>query len=337
MEDEQPLNSNANNSNPMWRHSVISTTLSSLPLTRHSSAAAAAGDPTEGENCGSSDSSELYSKPVVFLDVMWNLAFVVVSVVVMLLALKETPSTPLRVWVSGYALQCLLHVGIVWFQYRTNTDFFADGDRVAANELSLSQTQRHSRIVKRLEFINTIVSSIWWVMGFYWIVVGGQSLLQDSPRLYWLTVVFLAFDVFFIIFCIVMACSFFLAIFCLIPVIAIAYAVATRKGASEDDIRSLPKYRYRLASPLRTMNNDEKQDAFGTGLESGSSNSSNELALYLEDSDCCICLSSYVEGAELYTLPCNHHFHCGCISKWLRINATCPLCKFNIHRCDTLV
>ncbi|KAK1576628.1 hypothetical protein Q3G72_015374 [Acer saccharum] len=337
MEDEQPLNSNGNNiNNSMWRHSMLSTTLS-LPLTRHSSHSC--GDPMEGENCGSSSgSSELYSKPVVFLDVMWNLAFVVVSVVVMLLAIKERPSTPLRVWVSGYAFQCLLHVGILWFHYLTNKNSAAaggGGDRVAVNELSPSQ--RYSSIVKKLETINTIVSSIWWMMGFYWIVVGGQSLLQDSPRLYWLTVVFLAFDVFFIIFCIVMACSFFLAIFCLIPIIAIAYAVATRKGACEDDIRSLPKYRYRLASPLRTVNNGEKQDAFGTGLESGSSNSSNELALYPEDSDCCICLCPYVDGVELHTLPCNHHFHCGCISKWLRINATCPLCKFNIRRADTLV
>jgi len=41
------------------------------------------------------------------------------------------------------------------------------------------------RIVKSLESINTMISSIWWVFGFYWIVAGGQALLQDSPRLYW--------------------------------------------------------------------------------------------------------------------------------------------------------
>lgn len=53
--------------------------------------------------------------------------------------------------------------------------------------------------------------------------------------------------------------------------------------------------------------------------------------------ECCICLYKYVDGVELCVLPCNHHFHHGCISKWLRINATCPLCKFNILRGDTLV
>ena len=40
-------------------------------------------------------------------------------------------------------------------------------------------------IVKKLEPMNTLASSVWWVFGFYWIVAGGQALLEDSPRLYW--------------------------------------------------------------------------------------------------------------------------------------------------------
>lgn len=46
--------------------------------------------------------------------------------------------------------------------------------------------------------------------------------------------------------------------------------------------------------------------------------------------ECCICLSPYEHGAELHALPCNHLFHATCIVKWLKMNATCPLCKFNI-------
>lgn len=51
--------------------------------------------------------------------------------------------------------------------------------------------------------------------------------------------------------------------------------------------------------------------------------------------DCCICLSSYEDGAELHTLPCNHHFHYNCIVKWLKMRATCPLCKHNILKGTT--
>lgn len=42
-----------------------------------------------------------------------------------------------------------------------------------------------NRAVKKLESLNAIMSLFWWMLGFYWIVVGGQALLQDAPRLYW--------------------------------------------------------------------------------------------------------------------------------------------------------
>ncbi|KAE9455850.1 hypothetical protein C3L33_12242, partial [Rhododendron williamsianum] len=235
-----------------------------------------------------------YSKPFLVLDVIWNLAFVLVSVFVLLITFREKPSTPLRVWIFG--------------------------------------------IAKRLESMNTVISSIWWVFGFYWIVLGGQALLQDSPRLYWLAVVFLAFDVFFMVFCIVMACVVFFALFCCFPVLAtIAYAMRIAEGASEHDIRTLPKFKYRWANSLRTPGNSRMQEPVELTMESGGSDSTPELPLHSEDSECCICLHQYVDGAELCALPCRHHFHVGCISKWLRINATCPLCKFNILRGDNLV
>lgn len=59
-----------------------------------------------------------YSKPVVALDMMWNLAFVVVSIVMLLYTMKEHPNTPIRLWICGYALQCLVHVVLVWLEYR---------------------------------------------------------------------------------------------------------------------------------------------------------------------------------------------------------------------------
>lgn len=59
-----------------------------------------------------------YSKPVVALDIMWNLAFVIVSIVMLLCTLHEKPNAPIRVWIGGYALQCLVHVVLVWVEYR---------------------------------------------------------------------------------------------------------------------------------------------------------------------------------------------------------------------------
>uniref|UniRef100_A0A453BI79 RING-type E3 ubiquitin transferase n=1 Tax=Aegilops tauschii subsp. strangulata TaxID=200361 RepID=A0A453BI79_AEGTS len=81
-------------------------------------------------------------------------------------------------------------------------------------------------IVKHLESGNTMFSFIWWIIGFYWVSAGGQALSQDAPQLYWLSIVFLAFDVFFVVFCVGLACLIGIVVCCFLPcIIAILYAV----------------------------------------------------------------------------------------------------------------
>ena len=51
-----------------------------------------------------------------------------------------------------------------------------------------------------------------------------------------------------------------------------------------------------------------------------------------EDAACAVCLGAYGsasggEGSRVALLPCGHHFHAPCIATWLRVNASCPLCK----------
>ncbi|KAF2550846.1 hypothetical protein F2Q68_00036519 [Brassica cretica] len=56
------------------------------------------------------ESDWAYSKPIVVLDIMWNLAFVSVAGAILVMARNEHPIMPLRVWLLGYALQCVLHM-----------------------------------------------------------------------------------------------------------------------------------------------------------------------------------------------------------------------------------
>ncbi|KAL0771466.1 hypothetical protein Bca101_036617 [Brassica carinata] len=49
-----------------------------------------------------------YLKPIVVLDIVWNLAFVSVAGAILVMARNEHPIMPLRVWLLGYALQCVL-------------------------------------------------------------------------------------------------------------------------------------------------------------------------------------------------------------------------------------
>lgn len=59
-----------------------------------------------------------YSKPVVALDTLWNLAFVVVACFVIYLSREEKPVVPLRLWVVGYVVQCIMHVVCVLAEYK---------------------------------------------------------------------------------------------------------------------------------------------------------------------------------------------------------------------------
>lgn len=59
-----------------------------------------------------------YSKPVVILDILWNFAFVVAAATVLFLSRNENPNMPLRLWIVGYAMQCVLHVACVCVEYR---------------------------------------------------------------------------------------------------------------------------------------------------------------------------------------------------------------------------
>ncbi|OIV94153.1 hypothetical protein TanjilG_31578 [Lupinus angustifolius] len=284
-----------------------------------------------------------YSRPVVALDMTWNMAFVVVSAVMLGCTFGEKPNAPIRFWICGYAVQCLVHVVLVWLEYRrrngSGSRRLRDEEIGSEDDVNDSEDDddigggsfrnfSRSGFTKRCESLNTMVSFLWWIVGFYWVVSSGDILMQDAPRLYWLAVVFLAFDVFFAIFCVVLACLIGIALCCCLPcIIAILYAFAGQDGASESDLSVLPKYKFQISS------NEEKFSEGGGSMvpvETGSGYLANERTLLPEDAECCICLCNYEDGAELHALPCNHHFHSTCIVKWLKMNATCPLCKYNI-------
>ncbi|KAL8114208.1 E3 ubiquitin-protein ligase At4g11680-like [Apium graveolens] len=297
-----------------------------------------------------------YSKPVVILDLIWNLAFVAVSTCVMIMSWNEAPEVPLRLWIVGYAVQCVIHMvcvcleykrrcdhvrvfegeslnseavesgGGVWSGRNSNSSSESDGDYVSQSNHFDDDTS----VAKHLESANTMFSFIWWIVGFYWISIGGQNLTHDSPQLYWLCITFLAFDVFFVVICVAVACLVGLAVCCCLPcIIAILYAVADQEGASKDDIERLPTYKFQRIGDFEKQNG-EVQEAFSGTMTECNTDMPTERVLSVEDAECSICLCAYEDGTELRELPCRHHFHSACIDKWLYINATCPLCKFNI-------
>ncbi|XP_051147387.1 E3 ubiquitin-protein ligase At1g12760-like [Andrographis paniculata] len=294
-----------------------------------------------------------YSKPIVILDLVWNLTFVIVSISVLIVSRRETPSVPLRLWIVGYALQCVLHMVCVCFEYkkryysqqnsddderepiaysRNFSNSSSGSDEMDFGDYSSEhrQSDDETSVAKHLESGNTMFSFIWWIVGFYWVSVGGQSLPSESPQLYWLCITLMAFEVFFVVICIAVACVIGIAVCCCLPcIIAILYAVADQEGATKEDIERLPKYTFRKIGDFEKQNG-EIQESFGGIMTECDTDSPSEHVLPIDDAECCICICAYDDGTELRQLPCRHHFHLACIDKWLHINATCPLCKFNI-------
>jgi hypothetical protein len=50
-----------------------------------------------------------------------------------------------------------------------------------------------------------------------------------------------------------------------------------------------------------------------------------------EHKRCTICLEDFINNDIVIYLPCCHFFHKKCIIKWVKKNATCPLCKLDIN------
>ncbi|KAF2282562.1 hypothetical protein GH714_043191 [Hevea brasiliensis] len=218
-----------------------------------------------------------YSRPIIVLDVLWNLAFVVIAAVVLGLSVKEEPEVPLRLWIIGYGLQCVFHIACVIFEYRRRLSGRNMGLRVSRDSTSGSGVMEEilwtivlnsepmmmkidcvvvSRgkldvaqmlVVKHLESANTMFSFIWWIVGFYWVTAGGQNVTHDSPQLYWLCITFLAFDVIFVFICVALLVSL--------------------EGATKEEIDQLPKYKFHKKGDFEKVNGEIQASFGGTMIE----------------------------------------------------------------------
>nr|GMD34794.1 E3 ubiquitin-protein ligase At1g63170-like [Ipomoea batatas] len=215
-----------------------------------------------------------YSKPIVLLDLFWNLAFVVVSVSVLVMSRDESPMMPLRLWIVGASGN--------WSG--GNSSSGSDGESGDyGSDTRQNEDEDETSTAKHLESANTMFSFIWWIIGFYWVSAGGERLPQDSPQLYWLCITFLAFDVFFVVICVAVACVIGIAVCCCLPcIIAILYAVADQEGATKEDIERLPKYKFKRLGDFEKQNG-EIQESFGGVMTECDTDSPIEHVLPPED------------------------------------------------------
>uniref|UniRef100_A0A1D1Y207 E3 ubiquitin-protein ligase At4g11680 n=1 Tax=Anthurium amnicola TaxID=1678845 RepID=A0A1D1Y207_9ARAE len=241
----------------------------------------------------------------------WEFASLLVQIagvtVAMAASHRENPVWPLRVWVAGYNLGNLLSLPLLYWRYRhaRASAHFSDPEQ----QLPRWEETRGWHLMNRCRTLLELFFAVWFVMGNVWVFDSRlQGPVGRSPVLHTLCVALLAWNAVGYSFPFLL----FLLLCCCVPLAssALGYNMnlgADARGASDDEIASLPHWRFTRAQPAH-------------------------VDLADKDWECCICLAKYNDKEEVRRLPCAHLFHLRCVDQWLKIIACCPLCKQELER-----
>ncbi|KAL8227751.1 hypothetical protein R6Q57_015335 [Mikania cordata] len=268
-----------------------------------------------------------YSFPFVITSTLWNLSLVVVALAALIWTAREETDVKIRIWICGYAMQCVVHVVLLLSEYRKrNQTISTSGTLLSLTSSSSSSEDGGDRVtpIRRLETLNIVISYMWWIIGFIWMMYSYVN--HGNLRLFWLVLAFLAMDMFFLVFRILTLVLLSAGYcFCLPCIIATMVYLSRQESSSLADINGLPRYTFKVS------NGDVEQPGVRTcrmiPMRANGPEFCCELDLPIEDADCCVCLFHYEDKEELHLLACRHHFHSKCIKKWLRVKTTCPVCK----------
>ncbi|KAK6914933.1 Zinc finger, RING-type [Dillenia turbinata] len=308
--------------------------------------------------------SPLNSGLWISVELVVTVSQIVASIVVLSLSKDENPQAPLFEWIVGYACGCVATLPLLYWRYRNRnrgqeqdsteahrTSSQANAQTESASYAAVSMAQaseevshttapaavsnriteslhaRLNRLVDHFKMALDCFFAVWFVVGNVWIF-GGHSSSADAPKLYRLCIVFLTFS------CIGYAMPFILCaticccLPCIISILGLREDPSLTRGAAQESINALPTYKFKLKKN-GTCNGQEVSPGISeVGLLAAGTE--KERAISGEDAVCCICLSEYADNDELRELPCTHFFHVECVDKWLKINAQCPLCKYEI-------
>lgn len=307
--------------------------------------------------------SPLNSGLWISVELVVTVSQIIASIVVLSLSTNENPQAPLFAWVVGYASGCVATLPILYWRFR-NRNRGAEQESFQSHQgssesnppepmsytaISISQASdeennrtsetvtnnpqiagplsaRLNGLVDHFKMALDCFFAVWFVVGNVWIF-GGHSSPSDAPKLYRLCIVFLTFS------CIGYAMPFILCaticccLPCIISVLGFRGDFSQTRGATVESINALPTYKFKLKENETSDDHECNMDSEGGLLAAGTE---KERAISGEDAVCCICLAKYADEDELRELPCLHVFHVECVDKWLKINASCPLCKSEV-------
>ncbi|CAH8392214.1 unnamed protein product [Eruca vesicaria subsp. sativa] len=239
------------------------------------------------------------------------------TVITLTLAISkdEKPIWPVRLWITGYDVGCLLSLMLLYGRFRQldqdQGNGFVHGD--IEQQQRSREDNRSSRLMNRCRTSLELFFAIWFVIGNVWVFDSRFGSFNHAPKLHVLCVSLLAWNAL----CYSFPFLLFLFLCCIVPLVSslLGYNMnmgSSDRGASDDQISSLPSWKYKRID-------DNASDSEASVPET-------------DDPECCICLAKYKDKEEVRKLPCSHKFHLKCVDQWLRIISCCPLCKQDLPR-----
>ncbi|OVA19749.1 zinc finger protein [Macleaya cordata] len=230
---------------------------------------------------------------------------------------QEKPVWPLRIWIVGYDIGCLLSMPLLYWRYRHRYVAQGSSFRLSDAEQRSNEESRSSHLMNKSRTFLELFFAIWFVMGNVWVFDSRFGSFNRAPKLHVLCISLLAWNAVTYSFPFLL----FLLLCCCVPLTSnfLGYNMnmgSFDRGASDDQISRLPSWKYKEVDVNLELGDDAQL------------NSDPED----ENSECCICLAKYRDKEEVRQLPCSHLFHQRCVDQWLRIISCCPLCKQELER-----
>ncbi|KAE8655489.1 D-glycerate 3-kinase [Hibiscus syriacus] len=289
-----------------------------------------------GDGYGRHRRSPLNSGLWISVEFVFTVCQIIASIVVLILSRNEKPQAPLFAWIVGYTSGCVATLPILYWRF-LNRNLGIEQDSTHSHQSSSrdnpSGTTPYTAISVAQasdEENNHIIDST---------TTNTPVTRTLSTRLNGLADHFkMALDCFFAVWFVVgnlyricdavhTMCNhlllFALHNFC--PWLPRGFS--PMRGATREIINALPTFKFK-AKKTGNVNNDQENPA-GEGGVIGMG-TAKERVISGEDAVCCICLTKFADDDELRELPCTHVFHVDCVDKWLKINASCPLCKTDV-------
>ncbi|GAB2292915.1 hypothetical protein Dimus_027144 [Dionaea muscipula] len=159
---------------------------------------------------------------------------------------SERPVWPMRIWIVSYGFACLISLLILYWRYIRCHLRPGDGSGLPAGGQQHSDNGGTRSLVNKCRTSLELFYAMWFVIGNVWMFDTRFTSFSQAPKLHMLCIVLLAWNAIsysfpFLLFVLLCIC---------VPLASnlTGYNISmgsTEKGASDDEIASLPRWRYK--------------------------------------------------------------------------------------------